>query len=61
MFSSKICNIKKINKKGEKRRKVEVKKRGKEKKEKEMKSSLCAELAIIKVFFFSILINNAIF
>ena len=61
MFSSKICNIKKINKNGEKRRKVEVIKRGKEEKEKEMDISLCAELAIIKAVFFSILINNAIF
>ena len=61
MFSSKICNIKKINKNDEKRRKVEVIKRGKEEKEKEMDISLYAELAIIKAVFFSILINNAIF
>ena len=61
MFSSKICTIKKINKIDEIRWKVEVIKRGKDKNKKEMENRLCAELAIIKVFFFSILINNAIF
>ena len=52
MFSSKICTIKKINKIDEIRWKVEVIKRGKEKNKKEMENRLCAELAIIKVFFF---------
>ena len=49
MFSSKICNIKKVNKIGEIRWKVEGIERGKEKKEKEMESILSAEL---ETYFF---------
>ena len=61
MFSSKICNIKKVNKIGEIRWKVEGIERGKEKKKKDMESRLSAELAIIKISYFSILTNNVIF
>ena len=49
MFSSKICNIKKVNKIGEIRWTVEGIERGKKKKEKEMESILCAEL---ETYFF---------